>query len=67
MNVRTYKAASMFLGENWCAKCSDCGAVLTKYCHDEGEARREAEASGHHLDCGKEKAAGFPTACPPRV
>lgn len=46
-SVSTFTAASMFQGQNWCAKCSVCGAIVTKYCFTEDEARREAESEPH--------------------
>lgn len=45
--VKIYVGYPYFFGTNWCAKCSRCGTVLTKFAFTEDEARQEAESENH--------------------
>lgn len=41
--IVTYVGFPHFFGTNWCAKCSKCGTVLTKFAFTAEEALREAD------------------------
>jgi hypothetical protein len=55
-SITTYLGPNgMFLGPNWCAKCSKCGRVLTKYAFTEQEAQNEALDAGHRCGEGRRR------------
>lgn len=50
VKITLYVGYPYFTGQNWCAKCAECGKVLSRYAFTEGEARRDAESVSHRCD-----------------